>query len=104
MKKKDNKELLDKVIKDRLMKSMIAEEGSDVAFNEAMEAIDRQIQLDNNKKDKLIKAVEISAAVILTPLIDAKCRQIFAKMICDFEKDYTFTTTAGKSLSKLFKL
>ena len=67
MMKKDNKELLDKVIKDRLMKSMIAEEGSDVAFNEAMEAIDRQIQLDNNKKDKLIKADEISAAVVLTP-------------------------------------
>ena len=81
MMKKDNKELLDKGIKERLMKSMIAEEGSDVAFNEAMEAIDRQIQLDNNKKDKLIKAVEISAEVILTPLIDAKYRQIFAKMI-----------------------
>ena len=104
MMKKDNKELLNKVIEDRLTKSLEANEGNDVAFNEAMEAIDRQIQLDNSNRDKMVKFVEIGAAVLLTPLIDAQCRKAFAKMICSFEKDYTFTTTAGKSLSKLFKL
>lgn len=100
---KENKELLDKVIKDRLTKSL--ENGEDTtSFEEAMEAIDRQAELDKNKKDKIVKLVEIGALVIATPIIEAKCRKAFAEMICNFEKDYTFTTTAGKALSKIFKL
>ena len=50
-----------------------------------------------------MKYVEIGAAVILTPLIEAGCKKAFAHMLCEFEKDYNFTTMAGKSLSGLFK-
>lgn len=50
-----------------------------------------------------IKAVEIAAVAVVAPLIDHKCKTTFAHMLCEFEKDYSFTTMAGKSLSGLFK-
>jgi hypothetical protein len=57
----------------------------------------------NHRKDRFIKLVEIGAVTILTPLLDAGCKKAFAEMLCEFEKDYNFTTMAGKSLSGLFK-
>ena len=101
---KDNKVLLEKVINDRLNKALEDNDDTSTNFDEAMAAIDRQKDLDSDKRDKIIKLVEIGAAVIITPIIEAKCRKVFAEMICSFEKDYTFTTTAGKALSKLFRL
>ena len=74
-------------------------------------AIDKEIELaklksqkDSNRIEKSIKLIEIGATLIAAPLIGLKCNTLFAKTICEFEKDYTFTTTAGKTLSKLFKL
>lgn len=101
---KENKKLLDEVINNRLNRALDCEnENASDDFNEAMEAIDRQTELDKNKKDKIIKCVEIGAAVLLAPLIDAGCKKGFAKMLCEFEKDYSFSTTAGKALSGLFR-
>lgn len=62
------------------------------------------LEQDKLSTQRLLKILEVTAAVILTPMIDNKFRTKFAKMICNFEKDYNFTTTAGRSLSKLFKL
>ena len=102
--KKDNKKLLEEVINDRLTKSLgdNPDEAS-AAFEEAMQAIDRQNELDKDKKDRMVKVVEIGMAVVAAPLIEAACKKGFARMICEFEKDYNFTTMAGKSLSSLFK-
>lgn len=102
--KKENKALLDEVIKDRLEKSLDEDaENREEAFKEAMDAIDRQNELDKNNKDRIVKIVEIGAAIIAVPLIDAGCKKAFAKLICEFEKDYTFTTSAGKTLANLFR-
>ena len=101
---KENMELLEKVIKDRLEKSLEDNEDKNTNFDEAMQAIDRQLELDSKSKERIIKVVEIGAAVLVTPMIEAKYRKLFTEMVCSFEKDYTFTTTAGKTLSKLFKL
>lgn len=102
--KKENKALLDEVIKDRLEKSLDEDaENREEAFREAMDAIDRQNELDKNNKDRIVKIVEIGAAIIAVPLIDAGCKKAFAKLICEFEKDYTFTTSAGKTLANLFR-
>ena len=62
-------------------------------------------ELDAKKarNEMLIKGIEIAAAVIVTPLIDMRCKTTFAHMLCEFEKDYNFTTMAGRSLSGLFK-
>lgn len=64
-----------------------------------------KLKLENDQaaKDRLVKCGEIALAVIVTPMIEAGCKKAFAKMICDFEKDYNFTTMAGKSLNALFK-
>lgn len=62
-----------------------------------------KLENDQAAKDRLIKCGEIALAVIVTPMIEAGCKKAFAKMICDFEKDYNFTTMAGKSLSTIFK-
>ena len=101
---KENKKLLAEVINDRLKKSL--EENPDeakAAFEEAMQAIDRQNEIDKDKRDKIVKVLEIGTAVVAAPLIEAACKKGFAHMICEFEKDYNFTTMAGKSLSSLFK-
>ena len=102
--KKENKKLLEDVIKDRLTKSLgnDSDEASE-AFKEAMEAIDRQNTLDKDSKDRIVKFVEIGTAVVLAPLIEVGCKKAFAHMICEFEKNDSFTTMAGKSLSGLFK-
>ena len=109
--KKENKELLEEVIKDRLTKSLGSnpDEASE-ALKEAMEAIDRQIALDKDiitmdkdNKDRIVKFVEIGTAVVLAPMIELGCKKVFAHMICEFERNDSFTTMAGKSLSGLFK-
>lgn len=171
--KKENMDLLETLIGDRLRKSMVDDENAEQNFNEAMKAIDRQLEIDkresemekelvkqrydtekeidkqkfemskeekrqsfesvrddknikcemdkkaidkeielaklksqkdSNRIEKSIKLIEIGATLIAAPLIGLKCNTLFAKTICEFEKDYTFTTTAGKTLSKLFKL
>lgn len=101
--KKENKKLLEDVIKDRLTKSLGDSDEASEAFKEAMEAIDRQNTLDKDSKDRIVKFVEIGTAVVIAPLIETGCKKAFAHMICEFEKNDSFTTMAGKSLSGLFK-
>ena len=62
-----------------------------------------ELEAKKARNEMLIKGVEIAAAVIVAPLIDTRCKTVFAHMLCEFEKDYNFTTMAGKSLSGLFK-
>ena len=102
--KKENKKLLEEVIKDRLTKSLGSDpDEASEALKEAMEAIDRQTVLDKDDKDRIVKFVEIGTAVVLAPLIETGCKKAFAHMICEFERNDSFTTMAGKSLSGLFK-
>lgn len=121
---KKNKQLLEEVIQERLELALNADDNevSDAAFECAMRAIDRQIEIDRvnfeslntrermeeekvkDKRDSIIKCLEIGATIIAAPIITAKINKTFAHMLCEFEKDYNFTTTAGKSLSKIFKL
>lgn len=73
---------------------------------QAMKAIEEmkyKFENDQAAKDRLVKCTEIALAVLVTPVIEAGFKKAFAAMICDFEKDYNFTTFAGKSLSNLFK-
>ena len=62
-----------------------------------------ELEAKKARNEMLIKGIEIAAAVLVTPLIDMRCKTTFAQMLCEFEKDYNFTTMAGKSLSGLFK-
>lgn len=66
--------------------------------------IEHNIEKSKNNSQTALRVIEIAAAVVVAPILEHKFRKGFAKMICEFEKDYNFTTTAGRSLSKLFKL
>ena len=87
-------------------KLQIAQEQAETALsltNKKIEEAKMKLENDQAAKDRLIKCGEIALAVIVTPMIEAGCKKAFAKMICDFEKDYNFTTMAGRSLSARFK-
>ena len=117
----ENKELLNEVIQDRLVKAQsMNTDDAKIAFGQAMDAIDRQIELSKFKASHdeqlekqelakkearntwIIRGVEIGLTCVAVPVIQYCCNKGFAKMMCNFEKDYTFTTTAGRSLSRLF--
>ena len=130
-----NKELLSKVIENRLKGALepTAENGNDSrAFKEAMDAVSKQIELDRveatrqeqaerlkmedeknlrdeaakaseAKKDRIVQIGIFAAGLILSPIIETACKRGYARMLCEFEKDYTFTTTAGRQLSGLFR-
>lgn len=120
-----NKGLLTEVIEDRLNTALTADVDSDVskvAFKEAMEAVDRQIELSkleassqeqaeeklvkekNAKWDRWIRCGEIVLAMLAVPVMDHMFKRRYMKDVCMFEKDYTFTTTAGKhGSSSLFR-
>ena len=66
--------------------------------------MEHNIEKSKNNSQTALRVLEIAAAVVVAPILEHKFRKGFAKMICEFEKDYNFTTTAGRSLSKLFKL
>lgn len=109
----ENKELLETVIKDRLEKANSKDVDPEVkkaSFREAMEAIDRLVELEKNESSKkeqkfapLIKAMEVGVIPAGLILIDFLCKRSHTTRICNFEKDYTFTTTPGRSLSGLFR-
>ena len=119
-----NRELLTEVIEDRLNCALTHDTGSDeskVAFKEAMEAVDRQIELSkldatskeqaeeklvkekNAKWDRWIRCGEIALAMLAVPVMEHMFKRRYMKEVCTFEKDYTFTTSAGKGLSSVFR-
>ena len=109
----ENKELLEKVIKDRLEKSLsedIDPEEKKVYFKEAMEALDRQTEMDRTdsmKKEqnlnRVVRYVEVAAVPAGLMILDSLFKWRFMKTVCNFEKDYTFTTTPGRSISSFFR-
>ena len=101
-------------------------------FKEAMDAVNKQIELDKieasykaemkkmeienernlreeiskkeeAKKDRWVQVGIFGGGLLLGPVIEVCCKKVYARMLCEFEKDYTFTTTAGRGLSSLFR-
>lgn len=120
---KENRKLLDEVISSRLEYVLTyadADDNETEAFKQAMEAIDRQIKIseldasadeqikkqdqskEEAKKDRLVKLVEICAVPLVLVGVQYVCNMRYAKVLCNFEKDYTFTTSAGRAMSKFF--
>lgn len=54
-------------------------------------------------KDRLVQVGLFVAGLTIGELVDYLKKKAFARDICEFEKDYTFTTHAGKGLSSLFR-
>ena len=108
----ETKELLEKVVRDRLEKTAdknMSEEEKQKAFEEAMKATDRFIEIgklesDKDKKlNRIIKFIEVIAVPVALMTVDFLFKMRYTRTVCEFEKDYTFTTQAGRSISQFFK-
>lgn len=121
----NNKTLLEEVIDNRLasVKDSCGGDEEKKAFREAMEATDRHIQMerlklereklelekqkveakDDQKFNRIMKCVEVVAVPVGVLVLDFVFKQHYMKKICTFEKDYTFTTTPGKSIGSIFR-
>lgn len=126
----ENVYLLEQVIKDRLKVALddLESDESKRAFKEAMEAIDRMIQIERidvsrleleskdrleesklnkskeeQRKNDILRIVEVVAVPVGLFVLDCLFKRYYMRSVCNFEKDYTFTTTPGKSISGLFK-
>ena len=109
----EHKDLLEKVIKNRLETSLdcsVNPEEKEQAFKEAMEAMDRCIELERAESAKneqglnrIVKYVEVAAVPVGVLVLDSIIKWKYMKTICNFEKDYTFTTTPGRGISSFFR-
>ena len=109
----EKKELLERVVQDRLEKSLsedLSSEEKEKAFKEAMDALSHSNELEKNefakeerKIDRVLKWVELLAIPAGLMTLDYLFKRSHTTRLCNFEKDYTFTTTAGRSLSGLFR-
>ena len=133
---KENEALLDEVIRTRLEQAQYPDAESEEdkhAFKEAMEALNKQIELkkievahleqikkmemekeqhlrdeivkvEEAKKDRWIQIALFVGGALLVPAVDHLRTSNYIKKLCTFEKDYTFTTSAGRGLaSSLFR-
>lgn len=53
------------------------------------------------KVDHIIKIAELGATIVIIPLMDYAFKVKYANLICDFERDSSLISTAGRSLSQL---
>lgn len=65
--------------------------------------IDNDFRTKEYKKNLIIRTIEVAIVPVGLCIINIVSRNRFAKKICLFEKDYTFTTTPGRSLRDVFK-
>ena len=104
--RKEDRELWNEALNKRLNIVNAAKPGSEEeseAFKEALQMVDRDIERAKAIRDGWIRVAEIGATAVVAPLVGYATHKGLAKMLCMFEKDYTFTTTAGRALSGLFR-
>lgn len=104
--KRRNEEILNDLIEFKLLKELENEKQhgkSTDDFDKLLLAIDRATKLKDMNEQQRSKLLTLMTGAVITPVIDYSVKKVFAKMLCEFEKDYTFTTTAGKTLSSIFK-
>lgn len=65
--------------------------------------LERELRKKENRKDRWVKVAEVGAVAVVAPVVGFLCNKNFAKFLCKVEEFETFTTTAGRSLSKVFK-
>lgn len=108
-----NKELLNEVVEDRLNLALTEEDEdkNKTAFKEAMEAVNKCIDLekvekstDESVKNRKIQLITFGAGLVLAPIIEVICKNHFVNKVGKIEQMETFTSSAGRSLGgNLFK-
>lgn len=64
---------------------------------------DEALRMKESKRDRIVKGIEIAAVAVIAPVVGYACNRAFAGFLCKAEQFETFTTTAGRSLGKIFK-
>ena len=82
---------------DRLMKLEEAEKKA------LLDNAKHEHALVEQKKANVIKWVEVVGVPVGILVLDHLFKRVYMVMVNDFEKDYTYTTSAGKAISGLFK-
>lgn len=108
-----NKKLLEEANKNLLKTASelgFESEDGKKAYEMAMRGLELESAMDEKelkKKDSkmnvILRCIEIGGTIIIIPVIDYICKDKFARRICNFEKDYSFTTTPGRALGSLFR-
>ena len=63
-----------------------------------------KIESDKEKKlNQALKYVELIGIPVALMAVDFAFKMRYTKTVCNFEKDYTFTTQAGRSISQFFR-
>lgn len=74
---------------------------------EAELAAKKEMAKEDRTQNKWLKILEIGATAVIVTVVRAVCDHVsndrYMEKICNFEKDYTFTTTPGKATSRMFK-
>lgn len=125
-----NRELMQEVLTDRLKKSMndsLEAEERNTAFEQAMKIADRQTKVyesdivyddqvkklehekekletekAENKKNRIIKVIEVGAIVVLAPIVYYCTNKGLIKEVGTAEQMEHFGSTPGRSLGKMF--
>lgn len=72
-------------------------------MDEKKQTDDESYRRKESKRNFWIEILKVTGICVASPIVGYLTKKSFAKMVCTFEKDYTFTTSAGRSLGGLFK-
>lgn len=72
-------------------------------LEEKKQESDKEFKMSESTKEKIMKGIELGCVVVITPVIGYLSNKGLAKFLCKAEQFETFTTTAGRSLGKMFK-
>ena len=103
---KVNEELTNELIQDRMeqiLEGDLDPEEEERLFKQAMTAIDKQNECDKTLLNSGLKVLEIAGLVLVVPAMDYFAKDRFMKKLCTWERDQTFTTTPGRSISSFFR-
>ena len=96
---KETLELTDRLIQLR----KVDNEQSETNLKRELEKQKYETNREENVKDRVIRIIEVAAVPTVLFIADCFFKRYYMRSVCNFEKDYTFTTTPGRAVSGLFK-
>lgn len=58
----------------------------------------------SEKSTKVLRYIEVIGIPLITIAAECAIQNYFVEKVCNFEKDYTFTTTPGRRISDVFNI
>ena len=101
---KEAMEALNKMIELKKIEVSHQEQVERMKMEEEQHLRDETVKVAEAKKDRWVQIALFVGGALLVPAVDHLRTNNYIKKLCNFEKDYTFTTSAGRGLtSSLFR-